>query len=158
VIRGLLAGAAAGAAGTTALNAATYADMVLRGRAVSSTPERTVEAIARLAGITIPGAGAVRESRVSALGALAGLATGVGVGAALGAARELGWRPGAVTGGLLTSAVVLAAANGPMIALGITDPRTWSVADWMADIVPHAAYGLVTHATINYVSTSPSEF
>ena len=37
----LLRGAAAGAAGSTALNAVTYLDMVVRGRGTSSTPERT---------------------------------------------------------------------------------------------------------------------
>ena len=34
----LLAGIAAGAAGTTALNATTYLDMALRGRPASRTP------------------------------------------------------------------------------------------------------------------------
>ena len=153
MLRGLLQGAAAGAAGTTALNVVTYADMALRGRPASSTPERTVDAIAGLAGVAVPGAGATREARRSALGALAGLVAGVGVGAALGAARELGWRPGVVTGGVLTGTAAIVAANGPMIALGITDPRTWSAADWVADIVPHLAYGVVTHTTLTYFST-----
>ena len=35
---GLLSGAAAGAAGTTALNVITYLDIALRGRPTSSTP------------------------------------------------------------------------------------------------------------------------
>jgi hypothetical protein len=38
-----LKGAMAGAAGTTALNAVTYMDMVVRGRGASSTPEQVVE-------------------------------------------------------------------------------------------------------------------
>ena len=38
----MLRGAAAGAAGTTALNVVTYLDMAVRGRPASSTPERTV--------------------------------------------------------------------------------------------------------------------
>ena len=37
-----LLGAAAGAAGTTALNFLTYVDMAVRGRPASSTPEKTV--------------------------------------------------------------------------------------------------------------------
>lgn len=36
-------GAAAGAAGTPALNAVTYADMVVRARAASSVPPDTVK-------------------------------------------------------------------------------------------------------------------
>ncbi len=39
----VLLGAAAGAAGATALNALTYVDMAVRGRPASSTPETTVE-------------------------------------------------------------------------------------------------------------------
>ena len=52
---GLLAGAAAGAAGTTTLNVITYLDIAVRGRPTSTTPERTVEAMARLFGLTVPG-------------------------------------------------------------------------------------------------------
>jgi hypothetical protein len=40
----------------------------------------------------------------------------------------------------------MAGANGPMTALGVTDPRTWAAADRVADVVPHLAYGLVTAA------------
>ena len=47
------------------------------------------------------------------------------------------------------SAVALAGlamitSNAPMTALRITDPRTWKPSDWIADIVPHLAYGAVT--------------
>ncbi len=43
LLRSALLGAAAGAAGTTALNAVAYLDMAVRGRPASSTPEDTVE-------------------------------------------------------------------------------------------------------------------
>jgi len=79
----------------------------------------------------------------------------VGVGAVLGLARELGWRPGNLTGGLITTGIVLLAANGPMVALRITDPRTWSAVDWVADVVPHLAYGAVTYATLAATSGVP---
>jgi hypothetical protein len=148
MVRGLLRGAAAGAAGTTALDAITYADMAIRGRPSSGTPQRTVETLAAAVGIRAPVTGERGQNRVAGLGAFAGIATGVGVGAVLGLARELGWRPGHLAGGLLTTGVVLVAANGPMVALGITDPRTWSAADWVADLVPHVAYGAVTYATL----------
>jgi len=54
MLRGLLAGAAAGAAGTTVLNTVTYLDMAVRGRASSSTPQDTVKAMATRAGVTFP--------------------------------------------------------------------------------------------------------
>jgi hypothetical protein len=148
MIRAILHGAAAGAAGTTALDVVSYADMAIRGRPASSTPERTIEALAAAAGLRVPGEGERRRSRLQAVGALAGLATGVGVGAVLGLARELGWRPGPVAGGLVTGGLAMLAANAPMTVLGITDPRTWSAADWVSDIAPHLAYGLVAHATL----------
>ena len=62
---GLLRGAAAGAAGTSALNVISYLDIVVRGRPTSTTPERTVEAMARLFGLTVPGTGDVLANRIS---------------------------------------------------------------------------------------------
>ncbi|MBA2768664.1 MAG: hypothetical protein H0U35_05970 [Sporichthyaceae bacterium] len=137
-------GAAAGAAGTTALNAVTYLDMTWRGRPASSTPEDTVEKGLGQTSLDLPGEGETRANRVSALGALSGLATGVAIGAAYGAVRALGVRPPVLVSGLVTAAVALAGSNAPMTAMGVTDPRSWSTADWVADVVPHLAYGLVT--------------
>jgi hypothetical protein len=147
MLRPLLLGAAAGAAGTTALNAVSYADMAWRGRAPSSTPEQSVERLAQAAHLQIPGQGDERRNRVSALGALAGMATGVSVGAAYGMARAVGLRPPTWAGALLAAAGATAAANVPLVQLGITDPRTWSATDWVSDVLPHLAYGVVTAAT-----------
>lgn len=144
LVKGVLAGAAAGAAGTTALNAVTYLDMVVRARPSSSTPEDTVEALVEKADVRIPGEKEQRDNRVAGLGPLTGLATGVSVGAALGLVRSSGWRPGVVAGALVATAGALVAGNGPMAALGVSDPRTWAATDWVADIVPHLAYGTVT--------------
>ena len=44
---------------------------------------------------------------------------------------------------------MLVAANGPMTALGITDPRTWSATDWVSDLVPHLAYAAVVTTTLD---------
>jgi hypothetical protein len=140
---GLLAGAAAGAAGTTALNAVTYLDMVWRGRPASSTPEDTVEKLASRASMTIPGDSDTRPNRVSGLGALTGILAGIGAGALLGAARAAGWRPGLVQGSAVAGTAALLAGNGPMTVLGVTDPRSWSATDWVSDVVPHLAYGAV---------------
>jgi hypothetical protein len=141
----MLRGAAAGAAGTTALNAVTYVDMAVRGRAPSSTPERTVEKLAEKARLPIPGEGEKRVNRVQALGALTGLVAGIGVGGLLGLARASGFRAGT----LLTTLTVLVATNGPMTTLGITDPRTWSRTDWISDLVPHLAYSAVVTTTMD---------
>jgi hypothetical protein len=146
--RGLLLGAAAGAAGTTALNAVTYLDMVARGRPASSTPEDTVEALSDVVHVPVPGEGDARESRVTALGALTGLVAGVGIGAVLGAARAAGWRPGVGVGSVAATLGALVGTNGPMTVLGVTDPRTWPVSSWVADIVPHVAYGAVAAAVL----------
>ena len=88
------------------------------------------------------GSADARANRAEALGALLGYATGVGVGAAYGLLGPRG-RLGAV----LAGAGALLAANGPMVAGGYTDPRSWGVSGWVSDLVPHAAYGLVTAAT-----------
>lgn len=147
MLRHVLIGAAAGAAGTTALNAVTYLDMTLRGRPASDTPERTVQRLADLAGVEVSGEPGQRQARLSALGALAGIATGVGVGALYGLAQGLGPGSSVRSGTAVATATVLAAANGPMVLLGVTDPRSWSGRDWLADLIPHAAYGAVTAAT-----------
>ncbi len=144
-----LRGAAAGAAGTTALNAVTYLDMVVRGRGASSTPERTVEALAQKAHVQIPGDDEKRSNRVQGLGPITGLAAGVGVGVVVGLVRAAGYRSQPLVGTLLTTLGVLVATNGPMTVLGITDPRTWSATDWTSDIVPHLAYGAVVKTTMD---------
>jgi hypothetical protein len=144
-----LRGAAAGAAATTALNAVTYLDMAVRGRAASSTPEQSVEKLALTAHVTIPGDAQTRQNRVQGLGPLTGLVAGVGVGVLAGLVRGAGFRSGTPVGTALTTGVVLVAANGPMTALGITDPRTWSASDWVSDVVPHLAYGLVLTTTMD---------
>jgi hypothetical protein len=141
---GLLRGAAAGAAGTSMLNVITYLDIALRGRPTSSTPERTVEAMARLFGLTIPGSGDQLANRISGLGALTGYAAGIGMGVLLGLAYASGWRPRLVVATLVASAIALVGTNGPMTVLGVTDPRTWSIVDWISDLIPHFGYGVVT--------------
>ncbi len=144
-----LRGAAAGAAGSTALNAVTYLDMVVRGRPTSSTPEDTVEALAGRAHVPIPGDGGTRSNRVQGLGPLLGLVAGVGVGTIGGLARARGYLSSKPVGVALTTLGVLVAANGPMTVLGVTDPRTWSATDWISDLVPHLAYGVVVKTTID---------
>ncbi|MGY1843867.1 hypothetical protein [Modestobacter sp. SYSU DS0875] len=145
----VLRGAAAGAAGTTALNAVTYLDMVARGRGSSSTPEQTVEALADKVHVQIPGDEETRQNRVQGLGPMTGLAAGIGIGVLAGLARAAGFRSQPLVGTALTTVGVLIGSNGPMTALGITDPRTWSTTDWVSDVVPHLAYGAVVKTTMD---------
>jgi len=145
----MVRGAAAGAAATTALNAVTYLDMAVRGRGTSSTPEDTVDKMAATAHVTIPGDEQKRQNRVQGLGPLMGLVAGVGVGVLAGLARASGYRSSRPVGITLTTLVVLMAANGPMTVLGVTDPRTWSATDWISDVVPHLAYGVVVKTTMD---------
>jgi hypothetical protein len=142
----VLAGAAAGAAGTTALNAVTYLDMVIRGRAASSVPEHAVETITGKLGVEVPGDQDSRGNRTTGLGALLGIATGVGVGTVLGVARAAGWRPPLGRSAAIVGLAAMAGSDTPMVLLGISNAREWSAADWLSDLVPHLAYGLATAA------------
>lgn len=148
MMRTLVRGALAGAAGTTALNAVTYADMAVRGRPTSSAPEDTVDTLAAKAGLDVPGEGETRESRLTGLGALSGIVVGTGVGTAVAAMRAAGVRMPLWAGGALVGALAMAATDLPMARLRISDPRTWSTADWVSDAVPHLIYGLVTYGMV----------
>lgn len=144
-----LLGAAAGAAGTTALNGVTYIDMAVRGRPSSSTPEKTVETLSEKAHVPIPGEDEEEENRISGLGPLSGLLAGIGTGALLGLARAAGWRPGIAVSTAAATLGAMVGTNGPMTVLGVTDPRTWPAKSWVVDIVPHLAYGVVTAAVLD---------
>jgi hypothetical protein len=152
--RSFLAGLAAGAAGTTALNLVTYLDMVLRARPASSTPESTVRRTEELTGVSLASEGPDSETasnRRSGLGALLGIAAGLGIGAAYGLVRP---RLDGMPLPVLATGVGLAAnvgTSGPMAALGVTDPRSWSAGSWVSDLVPHLAYGLVTVAVYDMI-------
>jgi hypothetical protein len=146
MIRRLLVGAAAGAAGTTALHAATYLDMTLRGRPASSTPERTVAAMLASTGIQIPGEGTERLNRLTGLAALSGIATGVAVGVGYGILDLLRLRPPGVGGALVAGGGAMVLSNSAMARYGITHPTAWSVEDWVSDLVPHLVYGVVLSA------------
>src|SRR5215212_6790646 len=141
----MLRGAAAGAAGTTALNVVAYLDMAVRGRPASSTPERTVERLAESVQLRVPGYGETQANRLEGLGALTGLVAGVRVAGPLGLARASGFRAGT----LLTTLTVLVSTNGPMTVLKVTDPRTWSVVGWSSDLVPRLAYAAVVTNTLD---------
>lgn len=148
---GVLIGAAAGAAGTSTLNVITYLDMAVRGRPTSTTPERTVQAMAKLVHLTIPGTGDTLANRLSGLGALTGYTAGIGIGLILGLVYALGWRPSLLVATLTAALFALIGTNGPMTVLGVTDPRTWGVVGWISDLIPHIGYGVVTALVLHYL-------
>lgn len=153
--RPFLAGLAAGAAGTTILNLVTYLDMVARARPASTTPEATVRRTEELTGVDLSSDGPDSDeasNRRAGLGALLGIAAGLGTGAAYGLVRgRLDGVPLALRG----AGVALAAnvgTTGPMAAFGITDPLSWSSSSWISDLVPHLAYGLTTAAVFDMIA------
>jgi hypothetical protein len=146
--RDLLDGLLAGAAGSTALNAVSYLDMAVRARPASRTPEETIR---RLADLThLPGLGAADTgegaNRRSALGPLLGYLTGMATAVAFAVASSRRRMPVPMAAVLLGAGAMLT-ADAPMTALGVTDPRRWDRADWIADVVPHLAYGAVAALT-----------
>jgi hypothetical protein len=144
----LLHGMAAGAAGTTALNAVSYLDMAWRGRPESSTPEQTVHVMSQRLGVDLAEDDGTRRNREAGVGALLGIATGVGFGA-VWALLIRHQRPRVTRSALALGLGAMAGSNTGMIRLGVTDPREWSRADWAADILPHVAYGVVTAAVLD---------
>ena len=149
MLRHLLMGTAAGAVGTVALNVATYADMAIRGRPSSNVPAILAGVLADKAGLSLSAGGESSDdekaqNRQSGLGALFGYVTGLGVGTAYGLLRpHLRGVPTSVAG-VGVGLAAMAASDIPFAALGVSDPATWGVSGWAADVVPHLAYGLVT--------------
>ncbi len=157
-MRGLILGAIAGAAGTIALDMAGYVDMAVRGRGASDTPAEVIRRLALKLGIGALGvpsdtAPEALKNRRSALGALAGYKIGIVLGAIYGlASYPAPQGRGIVLRSLVLGAMAMAASDVPATALDVTNPAGWSAADWMSDIVPHAAYGLVTAAVFETVA------
>lgn len=154
IARGLIAGAA----GTVTLNTFTYLDMAVRGRPASSMPAQTVEKAADATGTDLSrGEGDdVAQNRSQGLGALLGYVTGLTFGALYGAFRIRRGDVSVRAGGIGLTLAAMAGANLPPVAMGITDPREWGTEGWMADIIPHLAYGFVTAAVYDAIDRSHS--
>ena len=155
MLRETLMGTAAGAAGTVALNVTTYADMALRGRPASEVPAEVAGTLAEKVGLHLDeqAQSGQREiatkakNRESGLGALLGYVAGLGVGTAYGLIRpRLGGRSSRLLAGAALGMAAMATGELPGIVLGKTNPKNWGAKGWLADIVPHLAYGLVTAA------------
>jgi hypothetical protein len=42
----------------------------------------------------------------------------------------------------------MASTDVSMARLRVSDPRGWSAADWLSDLLPHLVYGAVTYAVV----------
>jgi hypothetical protein len=143
----LQTGLLAGAVGTLALNATTYADLVIRGRPPSTVPEDTIRRSAERLGIAaLAGPGATAQHRRQGLAALSGYATGMTVAAVFGLLRPARPLP-AFTETLAVAGAAMVAGNAGAVAAGTTDPRRWTFADLMTDVVPHLSFGLAAVVT-----------
>jgi uncharacterized membrane protein len=148
-------GVLAGAAGTAMLHAATYADMAIRGRPASDTPQRSVDATLEWLGQDLPGNAEQRRSRRTGLGELSGILSGLGIGVVASGLRAAGFRLPGPLGALATGASAMAATNVPMALSGISDPRDWTASEWVSDAIPHLAYGVAAHAAITAQEPPP---
>ncbi|MFC6707070.1 hypothetical protein [Flexivirga alba] len=136
-------GLRAGAAGTTVLSLVTYADMAARGRPSSSAPEQLAARMAGTIGIPLRKGEQQAEARAQGWGALLGIGSGLVAGVTCSfLVRRC--RPRDVVLATVLSAGVMLASDVPLVAAGLTDPRTWGMSGWLSDIVPHAAYGMTT--------------
>lgn len=158
----VVAGIAAGAVGTSALNVATYLDMALRGRPESELPAEAAESVANAVGVDLSagadgqGAEDVAGNRKGGIGALMGYATGLGFGALYGLVRpRIQGGPLPLVGALLGLGV-MAGSDVPSIASGLTDPREWGLAGWLSDVIPHLAYGLATAWAFDALTAGPA--
>jgi hypothetical protein len=146
---GIVAGSLAGMAGATALNATTYLDQVIRARPAGDTPKQTVGRLADVAGVDIPGTRGEVDARLEGAGPLAGLAVGIGVGAAAGLLRGIHIKVPKVLAIAAVGLGAMALSDTVMTKLGVTEPRAWTAESVAADALPHLAYGLVTVHTLH---------
>jgi hypothetical protein len=144
-----LIGAVAGAVGTVALDVATYADMAIRGRSSSGAPAQMIGILAKAVGLPLSAQGVgsqdqTAQNRENGLGALLGYVNGLGVGVTYGLLRSREDQMPVPLAGIGMGLVAMAASDIPLIALRVSNPKTWGFSGWAADAIPHLIYGLVT--------------
>ena len=149
MLRDVLKGLLAGAAGTVALNIATYADMALRGRSSSNGPSKMMSIIASMVHLPLSSqeVGAedqTAQNRESGLGALLGYINGLGTGVVYSLLRPQRDEVPLPLASTLVGLAAMAASDVPLVMLKVSDPKTWGVSGWLSDLIPHLIYGFVT--------------
>ena len=137
----------AGAVGTELLNITTYLDMAVRGRGTSSVPDDDVQKMVDRAGISLGQDEDTAANRRTAIGTLLGYLTGASMGVSYGLARPVLRHLPGVPAAVLVGMAAMAATDAASTAMGTTDPRSWSAQDWLADLIPHLAFGAGVVAT-----------
>lgn len=154
MIRTIVNGAIAGAAGEAALNVLTYLDMLVRARPPSAMPGKVADRLADAAGIELAQPGERPDKHVNrreAGGALLGYVMAIGMAVLYAVARRLGVRMPLPVAGIAVGGAAMFASDATATGLGVTDPTTWGAAGWAADIVPHLGYGIVTAAVLEFL-------
>ena len=138
-------GLVAGAAGTMALDIATYLDMAIRGRAASEVPAQLAGEIVERVGVNL-GRGETAANRRTGIGALLGYATGVGIAVVYSVLRPRVERvPFPVTAAAV-GLCAMAASDVTATAYGVTNPKEWGLVGWASDMFFHLIYGYITVA------------
>ena len=73
------------------------------------------------------------------------------MGLAYGLVRLILPRPPTWLAGAALGSLAMAASDYPATHLGLTEPQTWSSADWAADVLPHMAFGIVTVLAFEHI-------
>jgi hypothetical protein len=140
-----LNGLIAGAAGTAALNMLTYLDVLIRARPSSSVASKTAARLADEVGVDLRAdAEQGTQRRRSAVGALLGYLSGVGIGALYGAIEDAVPDLPLPMSGIAVGLAAMAGSDLPATSAGATDSSKWGASGWIEDVVPHIAYGVVT--------------
>ena len=135
-------GILAGVVGAEALNMTTYLDIAVRGRPDSDLPSKAAKMLgetARISALTEETDKAVNRRR--GVGALTGYLNGISLGVAYGLASPVLRRMRYPAQALIVAVAAMLSSNVPATLSGLTDPRDWTVAGWLEDLVPHLAYG-----------------
>jgi hypothetical protein len=157
VLRNALKGLLAGAAGTVALDIASYTDMALRGRPASNVPSKLASTLAKMVHLPLSsqGGGAqnlTAQNRASGLGALLGYINGLGAGVVYSLLRSQRDEVPLPLASTLVGLAAMAASDVPLVMLKVSDPKTWGVSGWLWDAIFHLIYGFATVATYEALS------
>ena len=151
MVQSALAGTLAGSVGTTVLNMTTSADMAIRGRPASRAPSALVGTVAEKIGLPLPlslhkttSQDQTGQNRKSGIGALFGYVNGLGVATLYGLLRPHAEEVPLPLAGFLVGATAMLASDVPLVVLRVSQPKTWGISGWAADIIPHLLYGLAT--------------
>src|SRR5947207_6011370 len=138
MLNAALRGIIAGATGTVALDTATYMDMAIRGRSSSNASSKMIDTVAKqlhlLLSSQVSGSkDQTVQNRESGLGALLGYVNGLGTGVIYGMLRSRFDEIPAPLAAALVGLTTMAASDIPMVALRVSNPKTWGISGWVAD-------------------------